>query len=180
MKTHPGSTCYLNYVDPSIPTEPYVFRRLYICLKPLVEGFHVGCRKEEYVVVSDKQKGLEQVINKLLPDITKMNCVQHIYQNFKKEMKGGQLLRDILWEPASKKKKQQTELQPPSTENEIEQQPPSTENELEQQPPTTENEPEPPINASRRRRKDIDNDDDCQVVKVVQAPNGVPAASQRE
>ncbi|GAA0185837.1 hypothetical protein LIER_33125 [Lithospermum erythrorhizon] len=45
MKTHPGSTCYVNYVDPSIPTEPCVFRRLYICLKPLVEGFHAGCTK---------------------------------------------------------------------------------------------------------------------------------------
>ncbi|GAA0185838.1 hypothetical protein LIER_33126 [Lithospermum erythrorhizon] len=91
----------------------------------------------------------------------------------------------------SKRKKPQIELQPPNTENEIEQQPPSikneheqqppsTENELEQQPPTNENEPEPPINASRRRRNNIDNDDGCQVVKVVQAPYGVPARSQRE
>ncbi|GAA0160115.1 hypothetical protein LIER_38977 [Lithospermum erythrorhizon] len=157
-------------------------RRFYIYLKPLVEGFHAGCKKvigldgchtkglykqqiliavgldnnndcwaiawavvekenvdtwewflegliqdigivnqEEYVVISDKQKGLEQVINKLLPNVVKRNCVQYIYQNFKKEMKGGQLLRDRLWEPASKKKKQQIELKPPSTENEIEQ-----------------------------------------------------------
>ncbi|GAA0186465.1 hypothetical protein LIER_33753 [Lithospermum erythrorhizon] len=107
MKTHPGSTCYGNYVDLSIPTEPCVFRRLYICLKPLVEGFHADCRKvigldgchskglykqqiltvvgldnnngivnqEEYVVISDKQKGLKQVINKLLPNVVKTNCV---------------------------------------------------------------------------------------------------------
>ncbi|GAA0155946.1 hypothetical protein LIER_13553 [Lithospermum erythrorhizon] len=82
--------------------------------------------------------------------------------------------------PAIKKKKQQTKPQPPSTENEIEQQPPSTENKLEQQPPTTENEPEPPINASRRIRKNVDNDDDYQIVRVVQSPDGVPAVSQRE
>ncbi|GAA0186090.1 hypothetical protein LIER_33378 [Lithospermum erythrorhizon] len=41
--------------------------------------------QKEWVVISDKQNGLEQVIHDLLPEVTKRNCVQHIYQNFKKE-----------------------------------------------------------------------------------------------
>ncbi|GAA0158130.1 hypothetical protein LIER_15235 [Lithospermum erythrorhizon] len=231
MKTHPGSTCYVNYVDPSIHTEPCVFRRLYICLKPLVKGLYAGCKKvigldgchtkglykqqiltavgldnnngcwpiawavvekenadtwewflegliqdigivnqEEYVVISDKQKGLEQLVG------LKKNRKKDISE-IKKKGRNEKLRKWVIahcgWcgetghnkrscqsrksgkepvKPASKKKKQQTELQPPSTEK-IEQQPPSTENELEQQPPTIENELEPPINASRRRSR---------------------------
>ncbi|GAA0186086.1 hypothetical protein LIER_33374 [Lithospermum erythrorhizon] len=45
MNTHPGSSCYVNYVEATLPTEPCIFRRLYICLKPLVEGSYDGCRK---------------------------------------------------------------------------------------------------------------------------------------
>ncbi|GAA0152104.1 hypothetical protein LIER_37424 [Lithospermum erythrorhizon] len=168
MNTHPGSSCYVNYVEPTLPTEPCIFRRLYICLKPFVEGFYDGCRKvidldgchskglykqqiltaigldsnngwwpltwavvekenvetwkcflegvmqdigianqKEWVVISDKQKGLEQVIHDLLPEVAKRNCVQHIYQNFKKDHRGGKYLRDRLWEVARSTNKEE-------------------------------------------------------------------------
>ncbi|GAA0157348.1 hypothetical protein LIER_43402 [Lithospermum erythrorhizon] len=96
--------------------------------------------------------------------------------------------------PTSKKKKQQSEPQPPSTENELEHQPPSIENELDHHPPNTKNEPEPPINASRGRRKTTPTvigktskrgkggfkAPRVVVNQDVEAPNGVPAVSQRE
>ncbi|GAA0185035.1 hypothetical protein LIER_32323 [Lithospermum erythrorhizon] len=45
MKAQPGSSCYVDYTELERPTHPCVFRRLYVCLKPLVDGFHDGCGK---------------------------------------------------------------------------------------------------------------------------------------
>ncbi|GAA0158416.1 hypothetical protein LIER_38643 [Lithospermum erythrorhizon] len=53
---------------------------------------------EDYVMISDKQKGLEQVIHEMFPNVAHRNCVQHIYCNFKKAMKK---LKDVD-EPAHK------------------------------------------------------------------------------
>ena len=44
-RTHPGSTVIIDYDERHGVNEPNVFKRIYICLKPLVEGFHAGCRK---------------------------------------------------------------------------------------------------------------------------------------
>ncbi|GAA0157394.1 hypothetical protein LIER_14670 [Lithospermum erythrorhizon] len=44
MKAQPGSSCYVNYTEPLVPGDPIVFRRLYLCPKPLMEGFYAGFR----------------------------------------------------------------------------------------------------------------------------------------
>ena len=41
-RCHPGSTVLVDYDE--TPTEA-VFKRIYICLKPLVNGFRMGCRR---------------------------------------------------------------------------------------------------------------------------------------
>ncbi|KAG9149198.1 hypothetical protein Leryth_003189 [Lithospermum erythrorhizon] len=53
---------------------------------------------EDYVMISDKQKGLEQSFKDSL-NVAHRNCVQHIYCNFKK-VNRGQYLRDRLWQIA--------------------------------------------------------------------------------
>ncbi|GAA0174565.1 hypothetical protein LIER_27933 [Lithospermum erythrorhizon] len=52
--------------------------------------------EEKYVIMSDKQKGLESALHELLPRIEHRNCIQHIYRNFKRYHES-QLLRDKLW-----------------------------------------------------------------------------------
>ncbi|GAA0165624.1 hypothetical protein LIER_43725 [Lithospermum erythrorhizon] len=150
MKVQPRSRCYVDYTKPERPIDPCVFRRLYVCLKPLVDGFHDGCSKvigldgcytkvlykqqlltavgldssngywpiaqvvvekesydswkwvleglkedlriihqKEYVFIFDKQKGLEKVMGKFVPNVSKRNYAQHIYMNMKKENRGG-------------------------------------------------------------------------------------------
>ncbi|GAA0151968.1 hypothetical protein LIER_43159 [Lithospermum erythrorhizon] len=102
MKAQPGSRCYVDYTKPDRPTDPCVLRRLYVYLKPLVDGFHDGfvekesydswkwfleglnedlriTNQKDYVFISDKQKGLEKVMRELLPNVSKRNCAQHIY-----------------------------------------------------------------------------------------------------
>ena len=41
-RSHPGSTVLVEYEDVG---QEAVFKRIYICLKPLVEGFKMGCRR---------------------------------------------------------------------------------------------------------------------------------------
>ncbi|GAA0184472.1 hypothetical protein LIER_31760 [Lithospermum erythrorhizon] len=134
-----------------------VFKGIYVCLRPLIDGFKVGGRKligldgchtkgvhkiqilsavaldpnngwwplcwavvekdnkktwkwfiqalsqdtgivdeEDYVIMSDKQKGLQSALGELLPRIEYRKCVQHIYKNFKRHH-GSQFLRNKLW-----------------------------------------------------------------------------------
>ncbi|GAA0140479.1 hypothetical protein LIER_01817 [Lithospermum erythrorhizon] len=58
--------------------------------------------KEKYVIISNNQKGLEQVVHDLLPGAARKNCVQHIYMNLKKTYGGGggggDYLIERLWE----------------------------------------------------------------------------------
>ncbi|GAA0176503.1 hypothetical protein LIER_29482 [Lithospermum erythrorhizon] len=97
MKAQHGSSYYVSYTKPQVLGDPTVFRRLYVCLKTLVEEFYVGClidelkirNYEKYLIISDKQKGLEQVIHDLLFGFARTNCVQHIYMNLKKTHGGG-------------------------------------------------------------------------------------------
>ncbi|GAA0165983.1 hypothetical protein LIER_21248 [Lithospermum erythrorhizon] len=46
IKAHPGSTCFVEFVESNKPTDPCIFQMLYICLKSLVNEFHAGCRKD--------------------------------------------------------------------------------------------------------------------------------------
>ena len=41
-RSHPGSTVLVDYDETPTYT---VFKRIYICLKPLVNGFRMGCRR---------------------------------------------------------------------------------------------------------------------------------------
>ncbi|KAG9155273.1 hypothetical protein Leryth_026580 [Lithospermum erythrorhizon] len=52
--------------------------------------------EEQYVIMREKQKGLESALHELLPRIGHRNFVQHIFRNFKRHH-GTQILRDKLW-----------------------------------------------------------------------------------
>ncbi|KAL6189282.1 hypothetical protein ACLB2K_040671 [Fragaria x ananassa] len=134
------------------------FKRIYICLAPLREGWIVGCRhiigldgchlkcfhkgrllsavgidgnngiypiswaivegetratwnwfltflredlqlwnSHHYVFISDKQKGLEQVIKNLFPNAEHRHCVRHLHNNFKGDGHTGLQLKQRLW-----------------------------------------------------------------------------------
>ena len=49
-----------------------------------------------FTIMSDKQKGLINVVQKIWPDVEHRFCVRHIYQNFSEKHKGEQLKQD-LW-----------------------------------------------------------------------------------
>ena len=49
-----------------------------------------------FTIMSDKQKGLINVVQKIWPDAEHRFCVRHIYQNFNEKHKGEQLKQD-LW-----------------------------------------------------------------------------------
>ncbi|GAA0173380.1 hypothetical protein LIER_27007 [Lithospermum erythrorhizon] len=51
----------------------------------------------EFVLMSNKQKGLVKEIGEFFPDVVKRNSAQHIYCNFKKKHRE-QLIRDKFWE----------------------------------------------------------------------------------
>ncbi|GAA0139172.1 hypothetical protein LIER_00775 [Lithospermum erythrorhizon] len=56
--------------------------------------------QEKYIIISDKQKGLEQVVHDLFPGAARRNCVQDIYMNLKKTHGRGDYLRDEIWKIA--------------------------------------------------------------------------------
>ncbi|GAA0178468.1 hypothetical protein LIER_29838 [Lithospermum erythrorhizon] len=52
--------------------------------------------EDQYVIMSEKQNGLESALHELLPRVEHRNCVQHIYRNFKRQH-GTQILREKVW-----------------------------------------------------------------------------------
>ncbi|GAA0170208.1 hypothetical protein LIER_24518 [Lithospermum erythrorhizon] len=101
-KSHPGSTVFAEYED--IPEDPNagLFKRIYEnketwkwFIQALSKDLSI-VNEEQYVIMSDKQKGLGSALHELLPRIEHRNCVQHIYKNLKRHH-GSQLLRDKPW-----------------------------------------------------------------------------------
>ncbi|GAA0161506.1 hypothetical protein LIER_17804 [Lithospermum erythrorhizon] len=80
-KSHPGSTVFAEYED--IPEDANI------------EDLSI-VNEEQYVIMSDKQKGLESALHELFSRIEHRKCVQHIYKNSKRHH-GSQFLRDKLW-----------------------------------------------------------------------------------
>ncbi|GAA0139978.1 hypothetical protein LIER_01414 [Lithospermum erythrorhizon] len=72
-KRHPGSTVFAEYEDIPEDPNPGLFKKDLSIVN-----------EEQYVIMSDKQKGLESALHELLPRIEHRNCVQHIYKNFKR------------------------------------------------------------------------------------------------
>ncbi|GAA0173555.1 hypothetical protein LIER_41547 [Lithospermum erythrorhizon] len=52
--------------------------------------------EEDYVIISDKQKGLQSALGEILPRVEHRNCVELIYRNFKRHRES-QLLRNKFW-----------------------------------------------------------------------------------
>lgn len=52
-----------------------------------------------FTIMSDKQKGLIEVVQALLPNAPHKFCVRHLYNNFKGNFKG-LAFKDILWKAA--------------------------------------------------------------------------------
>ncbi|XP_012828500.1 PREDICTED: uncharacterized protein LOC105949728 [Erythranthe guttata] len=53
-----------------------------------------------WVFISDKQKGLVETMNELMPGIEHRYCIRHMYANFKQKYKGKEL-KDLFWKAAS-------------------------------------------------------------------------------
>nr|CAD1822476.1 unnamed protein product [Ananas comosus var. bracteatus] len=53
-----------------------------------------------WTFISDRQKGLVEVFDGLLPGVDHRFCVQHMYNNFKEQFKG-KVFKDLLWEAAT-------------------------------------------------------------------------------
>lgn len=49
-----------------------------------------------WAVITDQQKGLMEAVHELLPFVEHKNCARHIYNNWKKDFKGGEL-RKAFW-----------------------------------------------------------------------------------
>ncbi|KAL5697540.1 hypothetical protein ACHQM5_028673 [Ranunculus cassubicifolius] len=55
--------------------------------------------------MSDQQKGLKEVIQQIFPGANHRFCFRHMYQNFKKDNKGGKALETLVWGAARAYKK---------------------------------------------------------------------------
>ncbi|KAK8954634.1 hypothetical protein KSP39_PZI002501 [Platanthera zijinensis] len=53
-----------------------------------------------WTLISDKQKGLINAVEELLPNAEHRFCLRHMYNNFKQKFRGIQL-KDLLWRAAS-------------------------------------------------------------------------------
>ncbi|XP_012830045.1 PREDICTED: uncharacterized protein LOC105951201 [Erythranthe guttata] len=53
-----------------------------------------------WVFISDRQKGLVETINELMPGVEHIYCIRHMYANFKLKYKGKEL-KDLFWKVAS-------------------------------------------------------------------------------
>ncbi|GAA0172108.1 hypothetical protein LIER_26003 [Lithospermum erythrorhizon] len=101
-RTHVGSTVFAEYDESDEDAYVGVFKRIYACFRPLIDGFKAGCKKligldgchikgvhkdqilttllmRKTMCMSDKKKELESALHELLPNIGHRNCVQHIY-----------------------------------------------------------------------------------------------------
>lgn len=58
-----------------------------------IQNFH------QWTIMSDKQKGLIDAVEHLMPGCEHRFCVQHLYQNFK-QLHRGLALKNILWKAA--------------------------------------------------------------------------------
>ncbi|KAK8675769.1 hypothetical protein V6N13_033832 [Hibiscus sabdariffa] len=89
--SNPGSTTILHL-------DNRLFQRMYICLQAyknkMTNSYH-------FTFMSDKQKGLIEVLLELFPHSQHRKCVRHLYSNFK-NVAGfkGKNLKDALWKAA--------------------------------------------------------------------------------
>ncbi|GAA0182980.1 hypothetical protein LIER_30476 [Lithospermum erythrorhizon] len=94
-RTHPGSTMFAEYDESDEDVHAGIFKRVYVCLRSLIDGFKSDLGivdEEDYVIMSDRQKGLESALHELLPNVGHRNNVQHIYRNFKRHHSSQRLM----------------------------------------------------------------------------------------
>nr|GFA13825.1 hypothetical protein [Tanacetum cinerariifolium] len=86
---------------------PPYFKRMYVCLADVREGFLDGCRKYlgfdgcflkgvvkdggEWTFMSDKQKGLLNGVQAIFPQAEHRLCARHIYVNWYSDFRGEQM-----------------------------------------------------------------------------------------
>ncbi|XP_022899367.1 uncharacterized protein LOC111412673 [Olea europaea var. sylvestris] len=68
-------------------------------LRYLAEDIHMG-NGTDWTVMTDRQKGLSNVIDELFPTIEHSFCVRHMYTNFFSMGFKGRSLKDFLWRDA--------------------------------------------------------------------------------
>ncbi|XP_012846546.1 PREDICTED: uncharacterized protein LOC105966532 [Erythranthe guttata] len=59
-----------------------------------------GVQERGWVFISDRQKGLVETINELMPGVEHRFCLRHMYANFKQKYKGKEL-KDMFWKASS-------------------------------------------------------------------------------
>ncbi|KAF7153831.1 hypothetical protein RHSIM_Rhsim01G0063200 [Rhododendron simsii] len=67
-------------------------------LELLIDDLNI-VNSHTFTIMSDKQKGLIEAVQQLLPNAPHRFCVRHLYNNFKLDFKG-LALKDVLWKAA--------------------------------------------------------------------------------
>ncbi|XP_066160641.1 uncharacterized protein [Oryza sativa Japonica Group] len=81
------------------PSKKMCFKRIFVALKPCIDGFLAGCRPfigvdatkltERLVISADACKGLEKVVDASFPmPVEHRECIRHLYSNFLKKFHG--------------------------------------------------------------------------------------------
>lgn len=63
----------------------------------LATDLDVFSNPQGWTFISDKQKGLVQAFEELLPEAEHRHCVRHLHQNFSKDGFGGEVLKQSFW-----------------------------------------------------------------------------------
>ncbi|KAH9612102.1 hypothetical protein KSS87_002582, partial [Heliosperma pusillum] len=122
-----GSSVYVKLGN--IERPPPVFERMYMCLEACKKGFVEGCRPllgidgchlkgnhpgqlltavgkddidtgySKMTFMSDRQKGLLEALNRVVPNAESRYCCRHIWTNFKKSWPG-QAFKQCFWSAA--------------------------------------------------------------------------------
>ncbi|KAH7848080.1 hypothetical protein Vadar_033605 [Vaccinium darrowii] len=119
LRNNPDTSVYIQLKSDEDGMPTNTFQRFYICWEALKWGFIEVVEIENtstwtsflihlikdieianaptWTIIFDKQKGLENAIQELLPAVEHRHCVRHLHNNFKSVGFAGQSLKDKLW-----------------------------------------------------------------------------------
>ncbi|KAH0664038.1 hypothetical protein KY284_028969 [Solanum tuberosum] len=95
-RTNPGSTIHMKFTENEIPNKPYRFQRIYICFA----ASDLDVDETGWTFMSDKQNGLIEAFNEVLPYVSHRFCARHLHNNFKRASFGGFTLKKAFWAAA--------------------------------------------------------------------------------
>ncbi|XP_070035189.1 uncharacterized protein [Nicotiana tomentosiformis] len=114
-RTNPDSTVYMKFIDNEIPMSHRDFKEdIFVLLHSSLEkenkdtwawflnhlAVDLNIHEIDWTFMSDKQKGLIEAFNEVLPHVNHRFCVIHLHNNFKRAGFGGITLKKALWAAA--------------------------------------------------------------------------------